>query len=234
MNRHAFSPLVRHELRLQWRHATLPVYLGVAVLFIVVLRLIPEDARDLWAPLFIFVDPSSIGFFFVGGLVLLERMDGTLSAYGVAPVSLGTRLAAKTLGLSLYATLAGYGIALGAGLPFDPVLLGLGTFLTAVFFTFLGLLFATRFQTLNGYFIVGGTLISPIYLPFLPYFGLHDAPWYRLFPTDAGLRLIAGAYGGMPWSEVLIALTVLLFWMGVVWVWLLRWFDHYIIRGGEP
>ena len=125
-----------NEIRLQYRHGLYMVYGLLCLLYVIILRAVGGEARQILLPLLIFMDPTMLGFFFVGGLVLLERSDRTVSALFTTPVSLFQYLVAKVLSLSFLALMAAQVIAvLTVGPDYRPVLLGAAVSLSAAVFT---------------------------------------------------------------------------------------------------
>jgi fluoroquinolone transport system permease protein len=70
----------------------------VAALWVVLLRLLPPTPRAVAAPLVVFGDLAVVGYFFVGGMVLFEKAEGTLSALSVSPLRPGHYLAGRVVG----------------------------------------------------------------------------------------------------------------------------------------
>ena len=63
----------------------------------------------------IFSDPAALGFFFLGGLMMLERSEGVRPALAVTPLRIADYLGAKALTLTLVALCASLALYLAAG-----------------------------------------------------------------------------------------------------------------------
>ena len=84
-------------------------YWASAFLIIVISALllsVPESARAnsaLWVPAILVINLQITTFFFVAGLMLLERDEGTLNALAVSPLSPSGYLATRTVSLTALA-----------------------------------------------------------------------------------------------------------------------------------
>ena len=102
----AFVTALRWDVVVQGRNG---FYWATGLLVLVVgglLRAIPETARAeaaLWVPAVVAINLQITTFFFMAGLLLLERDEGTLSALAVSPLSPGGYLAARTVSLTTLA-----------------------------------------------------------------------------------------------------------------------------------
>lgn len=200
-----------NDVRLQWRHG---FYLAAAVmlaLFALLMgQLSPENARWL-LPVVIVNNVIVNGYYFVAGLVLLEKGEGALQAQVVTPLRPSEYLLSKAASLSLL-SLAENGLLalllLGESAHGGWLLVGLvaGT----VFFTLGGFLVVVRYETVNEYLLPSMLIVSMLTLPLLPYFGVGDVVFLSealyLHPLQAVL-LALGAAAGAPlaaWQMVYV------------------------------
>jgi hypothetical protein len=105
-------------------------------------------------------------FSFIGGLVLLEKGEGTLTAQVITPLRIGEYLAAKiaTLtALALAETLVL--VLLIAGWRFDALLLILGVILAAAIYCLAGFITVVRYAAINEYLLPSGGYIAVLWLP---------------------------------------------------------------------
>src|SRR3990172_8853569 len=80
-----------------WASAFLVIMISVLLLYV------PESARadaGVWVPALLAVNLQITTFFFVAGLMLLERDEGTLTALAVSPFSPAAYLATRTITLT--------------------------------------------------------------------------------------------------------------------------------------
>ncbi len=226
---------IRSDMRLQLRHGFYTAYAFVCTAYIVLLQVIPADARELASRMLTFSDPSALGFYFIGGLVLLERGQGVYDSLFVTPFRPFEYIASKTLSLSLLAVLSACVIhAATFGLTAKLWGIVTSTGLTAMFFTTLGLGVAVKSRSVNGFFLQSAFYSLPFLLPLIPYFGLLESPLWRLLPTWGSLTLLDAAFLPVASSDCLFSCLVLIFWIGIACLWTRREFDRHIMhRIGE-
>lgn len=190
-----FAAALHNDVRFQFRHGFYWAYLVVTAMYAVLLSFLPESSKPLAVQLIVFSDPSALGFFFIGGIVLLEKGQQVTDCLFVTPLLVREYIAAKVASLGLLSVAAGTSVhlfALGPGSLTAWFLIGVA--LTSAFFTLIGLGVAARCRTLNGFF-----LLSPLYtLVFLPPLfgtvGFYDTPLYYALPTQASLLLIGSGH----------------------------------------
>jgi len=121
------AQMLQFDVRFQFRHGFYYAYLFISLFYIAILRVVPEQFRVLVTTIVIFSDPSVFGFFFVGGILLLERGEKTLESLFVTPLRLHEYFISKILSLSLIAVATSLLIAFSLlGLRFNLLLLLLG------------------------------------------------------------------------------------------------------------
>ena len=186
--------LVLHDARLQLRYGIFAAYAVVVAIYVgVLLSVGPHLPR--WAPAFIiFTDPAALGFFFLGGLMMLERSEGVRTALATTPLSMIDYLAAKTLTLTGLALLACIALYLAHGTGHAALLLGTVA-LTSFQYVGIGVPIALRFKTVSGY-LMGSTgfltpVIAPAFLALLEPFPL----WLTAIPSVSQFRLMLVATG---------------------------------------
>ncbi|WP_062052553.1 hypothetical protein [Bacillus sp. JCM 19034] len=72
---------------------------------------VPLEYRSFWGALIIYSDPGTLGLFFSGAIILLERNQQLLTYMFVTPVTLRTFLASKIISLFLIGLLTSVLIA---------------------------------------------------------------------------------------------------------------------------
>ncbi|MDY6917522.1 MAG: hypothetical protein SVP26_06195 [Chloroflexota bacterium] len=229
---------LKNDVRLQFRHRFYYVYLVVTALYIAILLLLTEGARYTLLPVIVLTDPGLVGFLFIGGIVLLEKGDQTLQALFITPLRLHEYLVAKVISLTLLAIVATLVIAIAvAGFSFNVALLVLGVGLTSFFFTLIGIVAVSRFNTLSEYVVFAGFGVNIVLLlPLLEYFDLMTTPVFYVFPTTASLLLLQGAFQSQSLSagELAYGVLSLVAWTALAYLWAYRWFNRYfIIRTGD-
>lgn len=228
-SRHRLGALIRADIRLQVRQGFYAAYLVVAVAYVIALRAAPEPIGRWLLPLVLLSDPALLGFYFVGGLLMLEREDRTLEALFVTPVHTGEYLAAKAISLTLLALLACAAIALASGLPIRLFPLLAGVLATAPLFVFIGVIAASRTASINRYMFTSILYIVPLCVPLIEYFGVARGTIWIVMPMGAALRFFAGAVEPRSGWELAGAAASLLAWNAVACAWARRWFERHVI-----
>lgn len=200
------------EVRLQLRHGLAVVYLGVALVYVVILRVLPSEIRAIVAPLVILTDPAMIGFFFFGAFFLVERDAGILAPLAVAPSLHLEPLLARLISFGLTALLSAAAVVVfGAPellvLPgFRPLAAAALVVVSAVLFGLFGYLVALGSDTLNAYMIRTAIPFVLISAPLLVFFPPTRSVLWLLLPSGGPAGLFAWSLGGVlptvPWSPV--------------------------------
>lgn len=185
---------VKFDMAFQFRHGFYYVYLLFTVLYIIVLRLLPEDIRLQATAIIVLSDPGILGFFTIGALVMLERGQNLYSGLFSTPLRPSEYLVAKTVSLGIISLTSSAIIALaGLGQLLNLLLLIPGIFLTAILFTLIGFVPALRFNSLPVFLLLSPVYIIVFFAPILSYLGVTDSILFYLLPTMGSLLLIDGA-----------------------------------------
>jgi len=227
----SFFALLRQDIRFELRHGIYTVYAVVCGMYVLLLLSLSQSLRMVITPLLIFSDPAVLGFFFMGGMVLLERKQDVLSSLFVTPVSPAQYVLSKALSLALLSLVA----ALLIALPFFVFNFHLLPFILGVFFTsiLVGLIsipFAVNAESLNEYFLSSGLFMVIFMPPLIEYFLQSGNKLFLLFPTQASILLIRGAFTGITPAAQLAAAAYLLLWISAAWVLANRSVHRYIHR----
>src|SRR5258705_5397588 len=100
-------------------------------------------------------------FSFIGGLVLLERGEGTLTAQVVTPLRIGEYLTAKVVTLTALALAETLVVVLViAGWRFNALLLIAGAALAAALYCLAGFIAVARYTAINEYLLPSGAYIT--------------------------------------------------------------------------
>jgi len=205
------------DIRYQWRYGFYLIYAFMIAFFIGVIRLLPADWRQIGLTAVLLSDPALLGFFFVGGILQLERGEGLLDALFLSPLRPWEYIVSKGASLGVLATLAGSLIALGSGVPgIRYGMLTIVLFLGSVCFTWIGIATAINLRSMNAYFGVDGLWEMALTVPpMLLLFGV-GFPLLEAFPGSNVLRLIEAALGRG--HSVWLPAIGLLAWLSVVFV----------------
>ncbi|AIQ68826.1 hypothetical protein [Paenibacillus graminis] len=225
-----FASALGYDIRLQFRHGFYYVYFVICLVYIVLLSLLPVPYRETADILLTFTDPGMLGFFFIGGLVLLEKGQGIHENLFVTPYTIAEYICSKTLSLTFLSLAASYSVHASVfGFRHNPVYFLAGVGLTSVFFTMAGLGVAVRCTSLNGFFLYASAVTAIFLLPLVETVGLWTSPLLGILPASASLALIGSVFEPLPpWQNVYM-LSLLTVWCGVVYLWTLHSFQRLIV-----
>lgn len=221
---------VRADMSFQLKQGFYLVYVLITIIYLIILSFLPESALSIALPLVVFSDPSVLGLFFIGGIIMLEKVQGILSVVVVSPLRTIEYILSKVISLTILSVLAALAITVFSHYgSVSWLLLILSTVLTSAVFTFSGIMINAGCQTVNQYMI---KTIPYMLLFVLPCFSLIGFPYSWLFtivPSVAALRLMLGAYTGIPIYE---AVVLIIYLSGINYLllrWTIRVFENKII-----
>lgn len=219
----AFVTVLRWDIVVQARNG---FYWATAFLVLVVgglLLAVPATARTdaaLWVPALVAVNLQMTTFFFVAGLMLLERDEGTLTALAVSPVSPGGYLASRMISLT---TLAAIETAALVWIAFDShgawLLIIAGTAALGAVYTGFGAVIAARYASVNALLLPASMVVTLLLLPLLPHFGLAPRWPFLLHPIEPALALIRAGYGVAGVADIAFGVVGSVAWSAVAFLW---------------
>ena len=199
MIKRLFSAL-KSDIYFQHKHGFYYVYLILSAIYIFIIGFLNVQAIKYVLPVVIFLDPSVLGMFFIGGILLLEKEQGIMMQLFVTPLQSIEYIISKVISLGLISLLAGVLITL---LCFhEPIrwdMLIFGILLTSVFFTLVGMLVARHAKSVNDYmirivpYLAVAMLICLVLIP-NPWISESTVTYLTLLPSIGGLNLILSAF----------------------------------------
>jgi len=195
---------VRADIRFQVKQGFYYVYMVITVIYLIILSFLPHGALAVVTPLIVFSDPSVLGLFFIGGIIMLEKLQGVMMVMVVTPLRSEEYILSKVISLAVITLLVGVAIT---GFSYHkevnwPVLL-LSILLTSGIFTLCGIMISAGCHTVNGYIIKIIPYMMLFTLPCLSLIGFPYSWVFTVFPSVAALRLMMGAYTEMPAVETI-------------------------------
>jgi fluoroquinolone transport system permease protein len=187
------------DVRLQLRQGFYHAAAFVALFSILVLRQAPADSIRWLMPLFILSNLQINTFYFVGGLVFLEKGEGTLLAQAATPLRNWEYLLSKTATLTLLALIENlFIIGFVFGLHFALLAMIAGVVTAAAMFVLTGFMLASRYDSISEYLFPSFLYTLAFAPPFLGYAGLWESTLLYLHPLQAPLVLTQAAFGQVP------------------------------------
>lgn len=220
----AWLGFVRWDITIQARNGFYWASAFVAAAMGALVAALPVAVREqpaVWVAPIVIMNLQITTFFFVTGLVLLDRDEGTLTALAASPLSAGQYLAAQAATLTLLAAVETIVIVwIGFGLSGSWMLLLPAIGLLGVIYTGFGALVATRYESVNALLLPASVLITFLLLPLLAHFGLASRPLFLPFPTEPILTMTRAAYrpaaaadlafgvvGSVAWASIAFAIA---------------------------
>jgi len=218
---------IKCDIRLQARNGFYYATAFVTLVWALALSMVSgsnlEIGLDTLMPVFI-LDSMLVGtFYFLAGLVLLEKGEGTMEAQVVSPLRAGEYLLSKIITLALL-SMAQYLLITLVFHGFTPDLLFLvaGVGFASALYVLVGFVSVARYTSISDYLFPSILYAGLLLLPLAAYV-LEPGGWVGylvyLHPMEAPLQLMHAAFG--PVEEWQIAYGLL---YSGLWVWLLyRW-----------
>lgn len=141
-------------------------------------------------------------FYFMAGLVMLEKGEGSLEARVVTPLRSGEYLLVKVLALSLL-VLAENLLLTGMFSAFRFALLPmmLGLLLSGAIYCLVGFLVVIRYDSINEFLMPSMPVTLLLMLPLFDFFGLVRSPLFYLHPLQAALTVMEGGFRSLTLLE---------------------------------
>ena len=192
------------DLRLQFRNGFPYATAVAATLSILALRQLDGRGLDWLLPIMLLINLITNSFYFVGGLVLLEKGEGTLQAQVITPLRRHEYLASKVISLSLLSLAESLAIVAFGRVPSYRLLpLAAGVVLAAALYVLGGFLVVSRYRSINEYLLPSTLYVAALSVPAIQYFGIGQGWWLYLHPIQAPLLLLQAAFAPLePWQVV--------------------------------
>jgi fluoroquinolone transport system permease protein len=219
------------DIRLQFRNGFYYAAAFVTVVMALLLNQVRMFDLALLLPIFVLGDIQVNTFYFVGGLVLLEKGEGTLAAQVVTPLRTGEYVAAKVGTLALLALIESLVIvtaAYGPGFAVLPLIAGV--VLLAVLYVLYGFVVVARYDSINSYLMPSAVYTAVLSLPLVDYLGLWRSWLFYLHPIQAPLLLLRGAFQPLALWQLVYSVLYGTFWIGLMYLASQRAFNRFVIE----
>jgi len=200
--------LIAWDMRFQFKYGFYFIYVVLSILYILLLSAFPESWREKAAAILIFSDPAAMGLFFMGAIVLLEKSQGVLNAVAVSPVKTSEYIISKVVSLCIITEIVALVLALAAG--GEHLLLTLvGTALTSIIFTLIGIIAGTKVKSLNQFIFIIIPIEIVCFIPPIFYiFGSGQGIWY--YPFNALISMVDGKSDNLIIGGLLVLILIAL------------------------
>jgi fluoroquinolone transport system permease protein len=189
-----FSGL-RWEIVLQWRNGFYAATFFLMAIWALLATQIPHLDLRAYLPGILAGNLLVGSFYFMAGLVMLERTEGSLTARVVTPLRIGEYLLVKALALGLLALMENLLVLiLLVGFHFALLPAVLGLLLATGLLSLAGFFAAARYDSINAFLLPSILFVLGLMLPLLDSFGLLHSWAFALHPLQAALVLLQGAF----------------------------------------
>jgi fluoroquinolone transport system permease protein len=201
------------DIKFQFRYGFYFIYTVMVLFYIVLIGFLPEAWRSNATAIALFSDPAALGFFFIGGILLLEKGEKVLDVLFVSPLEVWEYILAKAASLALISVLAGVIIAVvGLGAKVNIPVLMFSLLIGSILFTFVGVAAGVKARTVNQFMIItipAETLLSAP--PIILLFGVKSI-FLEIMPGSLVLRLFQWCTGTYSAASPVLMLIGLLLW----------------------
>lgn len=199
------------DIRFQASYGFYFLYAVLTALYAIAILAVPESWREKTAAILIFSDPASMGLFFMGAIVLLEKNQHIPCAFAVCPVRAAEYILAKIGSLSAISLVVAALLAFAANGNNVPLTL-LGTALSSAAFTLLGMIAAAKITSLNQFILWTVPIEIVCFVPAMLHLFQITPAWLRYYPVNVCMDLISGC---APSAAGIFALAA---WLAVLFV----------------
>ncbi len=198
------------DMRFQAKYGFYFLYAVLTLIYIIVLFVLPENWKERAVAILIFSDPASMGLFFMGAIVLLEKSQHTTCALAVSPVHATEYVIAKVGSLSAISIVVAAILALAADTDNLHIVL-FGTFISSVIFTLFGIIAATKIASLNQFILWTVPIEAVCFVPAILHLFKIIPAWCGYYPVNVCMDLVSGNFSSAIGFLGVAAMTVILF-----------------------
>ena len=198
------------DMRFQAKYGFYFLYAVLTVIYIAVLFALPENWKEKAAVILIFSDPASMGLFFMGAIVLLEKSQHTTCALAVSPAHATEYVIAKVSSLSAISLVVAAILALAADADNLRIVL-FGTFISNVIFTLFGIIVATKIASLNQFILWTVPIEAVCFVPAILHLYKITPAWCGYYPVNVCMDMVLGHSPSAIGFWGVVATTVILF-----------------------
>ena len=221
---------MRCDVRLQLRNGFYYAAAFILACWCVVLTQLPAIDWAWLLPAFVFGNLMMGSFYFIGGMVLLEKGEGTLEAQVVTPLGTGKYLISKVATLTALSLVENLLlVAFAVGMQFAVVPMTLGIVLASALYALVGFVAVAHYDSINEYIMPSIAYVLLLSIPYLHYFRIWESPRLYLHPMQAPLLLMEAAFRPVQawvWAYGIaypVVATLVAFW------WSRQTFDRFVV-----
>ena len=131
--------VIKGDMKFQIKYGFYALYFILIIVYFVIFSFFKGNVRDTIVSICVYSDPASMGLFFMGALMLLEKSQRVTNSIAVSPVTSGEYVAGKVLSIGIISELVGI-ILMSQGQVENVLLTSLGIFAGSVIFSLCGII----------------------------------------------------------------------------------------------
>lgn len=198
------------DMHFQAKYGFYFLYAVLTIIYAITIFAVPEDWKEKTAAILIFSDPASMGLFFMGAIILLEKSQHTPCAFAVSPVRPMEYIIAKVGSLSAVSLVVAAVLALAASVTNLYIVL-LGTVISSVIFTLLAIIVATKIVSLNQFILWTIPIEIVCFVPAILHLFKITPAWLQYYPINVCMEMVSGHAPSVIGIFIVIALIAILF-----------------------
>lgn len=203
---------LKADIIFQYKQGFYLIYIIITLMYLLVLSQLNITLVKYILPVLVYIDPSILGLFFIGGILLLEKEQGILSLVYVTPLKTLEYMVSKLVSLCIISLIASLSLSLFAySGKVNYLLLIIGISLSSLIYTLFGFSIASKSKSVNDFFVKMIPLMITFILPCILMFVFPNFYWLNIFPSVSALKLVWGSYHGISMIESIYCITYSLF-----------------------
>ena len=202
--------LLLWDMHFQAKYGFYFLYAVLTVIYAIAIFAVPENWKEKTAAILIFSDPASMGLFFMGAIVLLEKSQNTPCAFAVSPVRPMEYIIAKVSSLSAISLVVAAVLAFAAGVDNVHIVL-LGTVISSTIVTLIAIITATKIIGLNQFILWTVPTEIVCFVPAILHLFKITPAWLRYYPINVCMEMVSGHAPSVIGIFIVIALMAILF-----------------------
>lgn len=199
------------DIRFQAKYGFYFLYATLTVIYLIILFALPENWQEKAAAILIFSDPASMGLFFMGAIVLLEKSQHTPCAFAVSPVRPMEYIIAKIGAMSAISLVVAAILTFAANVNHLQIVL-LGTVISSAIFTLLGMILATKIISLNQFILWTVPIEIVCFIPAILHLFQITPAWLRYYPINICMEMVSGC------APSAIEIFIVIAWIAILFV----------------
>lgn len=229
------------DARVQFRNGFYYASALLALFFIVILISLTRGESAFFSidtlawlmPVILLTNLMTNTFYFLAGLVLFEKDEGTLEAQTVSPLRPHEYLLSKLVtltGLTVVENGAVVLLVFGSAVRWMPWIAAV--VLGSSFFALCGFIAIVRYRSINEFLMPSILWTIAIAAPVFPYFGLAPSPYWALHPAHAALTLFEASLFEASAGKIAYGVIYSSAWVFVLFIFALRRYDQFVVAAG--